>query len=92
MIQDRDFDRNVDTDDILSLLAEWDAKDCMDTPSTFHMREYYALKTQNHDLDTPTYMEELSGKNPVEYFKAIDDENQSLMRNDTWQNVPGSTV
>ena len=25
MIQDRDFDSNVDTDDILSLLAEWDA-------------------------------------------------------------------
>ena len=38
MIQDGDFDSNVDTDDILSLLAEWDAEDCMDTPSTFHMR------------------------------------------------------
>ena len=38
MIQDRDFDSNVDTDDIISLLAEWDAEDCMDTPSTFHMR------------------------------------------------------
>ena len=38
MIQDRDYDSNVDTDDILSLLAEWDAEDCMDTPSTFHMR------------------------------------------------------
>ena len=38
MIQDRDFDSNVDTDDILSLLADWDAKYCMDTPSTFHMR------------------------------------------------------
>ena len=25
VIQDRDLDRNVDTDDILSLLAEWDA-------------------------------------------------------------------
>ena len=25
MIQDRDLDSNVDTDDILSLLAEWDA-------------------------------------------------------------------
>ena len=32
MIQDRDFDSNVDTDDILSLLAEWDAEDFMDTP------------------------------------------------------------
>ena len=64
MIQDRDFDSNVDTDDILSVLAEWDAEDCMDTPSTFHIRESYALKTQIHDPDTPTYMEALSGKNP----------------------------
>ena len=38
MIQDRDFYSNVDTDDILSLLAEWDAEDCMDMPSTFHMK------------------------------------------------------
>ena len=38
MIQDRDFYSNVDTDDILSLLAEWDAEYFMDTPSTFHMR------------------------------------------------------
>ena len=38
MIQDRDFDINVDTDDILLLLAKWDAKVCMYTPSTFHMR------------------------------------------------------
>ena len=37
MIQDRDPNSHVDTDDILSLLAEWDAEDCMDTPSTFHM-------------------------------------------------------
>ena len=27
MIQDRDLDSNVDTDDILSLLAEWYAED-----------------------------------------------------------------
>ena len=26
MIQDRDFDSNVDTDDIILLLAEWDAE------------------------------------------------------------------
>ena len=32
IIQDRDYDSNVDTDDILSLLAEWDAEDCMYTP------------------------------------------------------------
>ena len=61
MIQDRDYDSNVDTDDILSLLAEWDAE-----------REYYAIKTQSHDPDTPIYMEALSGENPEEYFKAMD--------------------
>ena len=46
MIHDGDYDRNVDTDDIISLLAEWDAEDCMNTPSTFHMRESYVLKTK----------------------------------------------
>ena len=49
MIQDRYHNSNVDTYAILSLLAEWDAEYCMDTPSMFHMRESYALKTQNHD-------------------------------------------
>ena len=63
MIQDRDLNSNVYTNDILSLLSEWEAEDCMDTPSTFHMSESYFIKTQSHDLDTPTYMEELSGKN-----------------------------
>ena len=38
MIQDRGFNSNVDTDDILLLLAEWDVEDCMDVSSTFHMR------------------------------------------------------
>ena len=47
--------------EILSLLAEWDAKDCTDIPSMFHMRESYVLKSQIHDPDTPTYMEALSG-------------------------------
>ena len=63
MIQDRDININVDTDGILSLLAEWDSEYCMNMPSTFHMREYYALKYQSHDPDTPTYMETLSGEN-----------------------------
>ena len=57
MIQDRDFDSNVDTDDILSLMDEWDAEYCMDTPSTFHMRESYYIKTKSHDPDTTIYME-----------------------------------
>ena len=43
MIQDRNFYSNVDTDYILSLMTEWDAEDCMDTPSTFHMKEYYLI-------------------------------------------------
>ena len=38
MIQNRDINSNVDTDDILSLLAERDAEYFMDTPSKFHMR------------------------------------------------------
>ena len=43
MIQGRDLNRNVNTDDIILLLDDWYAGDCMDNPSTFHMREYYAL-------------------------------------------------
>ena len=66
MIQYRGYDSNVDTDDILSLLADWDSEYCMDTPSTFHMRGSYVLKTQSHDHDTPTYMEALSGENSEE--------------------------
>ena len=63
MIQDRDLNSNVYTDDIILLLAEWDAEDCMDTPSTFNMRESYVLKNQIHDSDTPTYMEASSNEN-----------------------------
>ena len=54
MIHNRDYDSNIDTDDILSLLAEWDSEDCMDTPSTFHIREFYVLKYQSHNPDTLT--------------------------------------
>ena len=83
MIQDRDLDSNVYMYDILSLLAEWDAEDFMDTPSKFHMKESYALKNQSHDPDTPTYMEALSGEKLEEYFKAMDYEIKILMRRDT---------
>ena len=38
MIQDRDLDSNVDTDEILLLLVEWDSEDFMDALSTFHIR------------------------------------------------------
>ena len=64
----------------------------MDTPSTFHMRESSALKTQSHDPDTPTYMEALSGENSVEYFKSMYDETQSLMRSYTWEIVSRKSV
>ena len=42
------------------------------------------LQDKNHDPDTPTYMEALSGENLEEHFKAMDDEIQSLMRRYTW--------
>ena len=65
-------------------MDKWEAEDCVDTPSTFHMRESYVLKIESHNPDTPTYMEALSGKNAEEYFKAIDDKIKSLMRSYTW--------
>ena len=64
----------------------------MDTPSTFHIRKSYVLKTQIHDPDAPTYMEKLSGKNLDEYFKAMYNEIQSLMRRDTWEIVSRKSV
>ena len=92
MIQDRDINSNVDTDDILLLLAERYAEYCIGTPSMFHMRESYALKTQIHDPDTLKYMEALSGENLEEYYKATDDEIQSLMRRDTWEIILRKSV
>ena len=56
------------------------------------MRESYAIKTQSHDPDTPTYMEALSGEKLEEYFKAMDDEIQSLMRRDTREIVSSDSV
>ena len=87
MTQDRDLNSNVDTDYMLLLLDGWDTEDCMDKPSTFNTKEYYVLKYQSHDPDTPTYMEALSGENLEEYFKAMDDEIQILTRRDTWDIV-----
>ena len=60
MIQDRDLNSNVDMNDIILLLDEWYAENCMDTPSTFRLRDSYVLNYQSHDPDTPTYMEALS--------------------------------
>ena len=64
----------------------------MDTPSTFHMGESYVINTQSHYPDTPTYMEVLLGENSEEYFKAMDDEIQSLMRRDTCEIVSRKSV
>ena len=51
------------------------------------MRESYVIKSQGRYPDTPMYMETLSGEHLEEYFKAMDDEIQSLMRRDTWEIV-----
>ena len=56
-------------------LAEWDAEDFMDVPSTFNIIEYYILKYQSHNYDTPTYMEAISVEHADEYYKYMDDEN-----------------
>ena len=64
----------------------------MYTPSMFHMIEYYVLKSQSHDPDTPTYTEASSGENAEEYFKAMYDEIQSIMRRDTWVIVSSKSV
>ena len=50
------------------------------------------FKNQSHDPDTPTYMEALSGENSEEYFKAMDDEIQSIIRRDTWGGFPRKSV
>ena len=63
MIKYRDINSNIDKNDILSFMADWDIEYCMYTPSTFNMREYYFSKSQIHNPDTPTYMEDLSGEN-----------------------------
>ena len=47
------------------------------------MIESYVLRSLSYDPDTPTYTEALSDKNLDDYYKAIDDEIQSLMRRDT---------
>ena len=51
------------------------------------MRESNDLNTERHDTDTPMYMEALSGKILEEYFKAMDDEIQIIMRRNTWEIV-----
>ena len=59
----------------------------MDSPSTFHIIEYCVSKSQIHNPYTPEYMEVLSIEHADEYYKAVDDEIQSLMRRDIWEVV-----
>ena len=92
MIHDGDYDRNADTDEILSLLAERDAEYCMNMLSKFHIREFYVLKYQGNDPDTPTYMEALLSENAKEYLNAMDDKIQSFMRRETWEIVSRKSV
>ena len=56
------------------------------------MRESYILKSQIHDTDTPTYMEALSGEHADKYYKAVNDEIQSLMIRYTYEIVSRKSV
>ena len=53
------------------------------------MKESDVLKTQSHNPETPTYKEDLSGKNLEEYFKAMYDKIQSLIKRETWEIFQG---
>ena len=87
MIQYGDLNRNVNTDEILLLLAELCAEYFIQTPSMFHMREYYVLKSQSHDPDTKMYKEVLSGENTEEFFNTMGDGIHIFMGRDTWEIV-----
>ena len=56
------------------------------------MSESCVIKSQSHDTDTPMYMEALSGENLEEYFKAMDDKIQSLMKRYTREIVSRKSV
>ena len=58
----------------------------------FHIRESYVIKSQSHDPDNTKQMEALSGENTDEYFKAMNDEIQSVMRSEPWQIVSSKSV
>ena len=66
-MQDEVYYINVDAYQILYLLDDWDAEDCMYASTEFHMKEFYALKYQINDPNTPTHMELLSSKHQHEH-------------------------
>ena len=92
MIKYGGLNRNIDTNDILSLLDEWYTEYFMNMTSTFHMREYFVIKSQRNNPNNLTYMVALSGENLEEYFKVMDDVIQSLMRRVTWDIVSRKSV
>ena len=53
MIQYGYLNRNIDIDEIVSLLTEWEVEDFVYAPSKFHVRKYFDLKSQIHDPDNP---------------------------------------
>ena len=61
------YDKYLDKEMIILLLAEWNTEDCMDAPPMIYMREPHDLKSQIHYPDAPTYVELLSGKHSDEY-------------------------
>ena len=73
-------------------MVKWDVENYMDESSTFHMIKYYVLKSQSHYPDTPKYMKALSGENTDEYFKAMHDVIQNIMRRDTWEIILRKSV
>ena len=92
MIQYEDFNSNIDTDDILSLMNEWNTEYCMDAQSELHMREYYVINSQRYDTVTTAYTEDLSGEHADEYYKAMDGEIHGLTRRGKWEVVPRKSV
>ena len=57
MICDGYYDSNVDTYNIILLMAKWDAEYFMDAPFKLHMIKSYALKYKSHDPDIKTYID-----------------------------------
>ena len=62
MIQYRGHVINIDMDDIPYLISYWDAQAFTYVTSTFHMKQYYALKLKSHNPYNQKYMEALSGE------------------------------
>ena len=56
------------------------------------MREYYVLKSQSHNPDTPTYIKNSSGETAEEHFKAMDDEIKRIMKRNIWKIVSRKSV